>query len=173
MGRTRKVSDYQLREAIEAGLSGPEICAKHGITKSALSQRLSKLKLAASQAALLHQGRELMTQALDVRQRFIEISEAIRQNQELLRGRLLDENGKLDKGVVALLQGALAEERKQLEFVGKVVQEYTNAQRLEATKQRIIETITHACCLNCRPKVIRSLGELNSPGLLFVADGWT
>ena len=172
MGRRRKVSDYELREDLEAGLTGPEICAKRGITKSALSQRLTKLKIAASQAAILHQGREMINQALNVRQRFIDISESIRANQDLLKARLLDEEGNLDKGMVSLLQGAIAEERKQLEFMGRVMEQIIQAQRLETVKQRIIGTIANACCLKCRPEVIRSLGSLNSPGLLFVPDGW-
>lgn len=166
MGRQRKFSNLELVEAIKNGLTGPEICARFGVSKQALSKRAKTLGLAVGRSALLVQGGMLMSHALDVRQRFVEISDKIRRSSNLLEEQLKDDRGKIDKGMMALFISAKEEERKQLEFLGKVLENYFKSQQLLAVQQAIIEEIG-AESADCAARIKRRLGSLHSSGLLF------
>lgn len=171
MGRKRKFSDFELAEAIKAGLSGPQMCAQFQVSKQALSKRLKVLNLSAGRSALLNQGEMLLDHALDVKRRFVEISDKIRRSSDLLEERMEDSEGKLDKGIMALYLATKEEERKQLEFLGKVFENYVKTQQLMAVQQAILQEIG-AESAECAARIRRRLGSLNSSGLLFPVDGW-
>jgi hypothetical protein len=166
MGRAKKFTDGQLAEALKEGLSGPEICVRFGVTKGALSLRLKQLNLAAGKALMLGQGEKVLANALDVRQRFVEISAKVKESAEMLEGQLKDADGNLDKGVVALYLSHRAEQRKQLEFLGKVMTDILEAQKIAQIQKIILEEIGQESA-ECRVRILRRLGRLESSGLLF------
>ncbi len=171
MGRQRKFSDLELAEAIKEGLSRPQMCARFQISKQALSKRLKVLNIAVGQSALMGRAEMLLEHALDVRLRFVEISDKIRRTSDLLEERMGDGNGGIDKGLMALYIGAKTEERKQLEFLGKVMENYLKSQHLLAVQQAMVEEIG-AESAECAARIKRRLGSLHSSGLLFAGDGW-
>lgn len=65
---------------------------------------------------------------------------------------------------------ALAEIRKQLELLAKVAADWLEAKRLAVVHQVIFEEIGHESP-ECRKRIIKRLGELQSSGLLFPIDG--
>lgn len=162
----------ELAEAVKAGLSGPEMCAKFGVSKQALSKRVRALNLSVGKSALLCRAEMLMDHALDVRRRFVEISDKIRRSADLLEECLQDSEGNLDPKVMSLYLAAKEEERRQLEFLGKVLDNYLKTQQLMAVQQAIIQEIG-AESAECAARIKRRLGSLHSSGLLFQSNGWT
>ena len=67
---------------------------------------------------------------------------------------------------------ALAEIRKQLELLAKVAADWLEAKRLAAVYQAIIDEVGSESP-ECRTRIIRRLGGLQSSGLLFTGDGET
>jgi hypothetical protein len=160
----------ELAEAVKAGLSGPEMCAKFGVTKQALSKRVRALNLSVGKSALLERAGMMLDHAMDVRRRFVEISDKIRRSADFLEERLQDSEGVLDTKVMALYLAAKEEERRQLEFLGKVLDNYLKTQQLMAVQQAIIQEIG-AESAECAARIRRRLGSLHSSGLLFQFDG--
>lgn len=84
----------ELAESIREGLSRQEMCARFGVTKQALSKRLKRINVAVGKSALLSQGGMLLEHALDMRRRFVEISDRIRAAADWLEERLQAEGGR-------------------------------------------------------------------------------
>lgn len=160
-----------MAQAIKGGLSGPEMCAKFGVSKQALSKRVRALNLAVGKSALMGRAEMLLDHAFDVRRRFVEISDKIRKSADFLEERLEDSNGLLDTKIMSLYLAAKEEERRQLEFLGKALENYLKTQQLIAVQQAIIQEIG-AESAECAARIKRRLGSLHSSGLLFQSDGW-
>ena len=73
----------------------------------------------------------------------------------------------LDRLVVVM-----AEVRKQLELLAKAAVALLEGKRLAMVQQAMLEEIG-AESAECKARIIRRLGGLQSAGLLFAGDGWT
>lgn len=76
----------------------------------------------------------------------------------------------LNQGTTDHIFKALAEIRKQLELLAKVAADWLEAKRLAVVHQVIFEEIGIESP-ECRKRIIKRLGELQSSGLLFPIDG--
>jgi len=105
MGRSRKFSDLELAEAIKAGLTRQEICARFGVSKSTLCEREKRLNLAASKAALLHQGKELAQGQIDAQAQLLKINQAVHRWIDRLEGVLASRPQQEAAEIIAELKG--------------------------------------------------------------------
>lgn len=209
MGRRPKVTDWELGEAIRAGMSRKEICQRYGISPQALSQREKKLGVAASKAALLFNGKEIQQQQIDANAQILKINETANRwmdkVEQLLESKQADQIQSLSADLEALrkditpetadtllnpliakleklkiydlnaldrLVMVMAEVRKQLELLAKAAAVLIEGKRMAEVQQAILTEIG-AESAECKARIIRRLGGLQSTGLLFAGDGWT
>lgn len=73
--------------------------------------------------------------------------------------------------MMSLYLACKEEERKQLEFMGRMMDSYVKAQHLMEAQRVIIKCIEGESA-ECAARIRRALGSLHSSGLLFQLDGW-
>jgi uncharacterized coiled-coil protein SlyX len=172
MGRT-KITLLELGERLRQGKTKAEIAAEFGMTVRGVQKKASKLDIEVSKAAALHQGGIILSQQIDANAQLLKINESVNRSLGLLEARLLyseDGQEKLNHAVVDQQLRAIAEVRKQLELLAKVAADWLEAKRLAAVYEAIIGEIGRESP-ECRNRIIRRLGGLQSAGLLFGLDG--
>jgi uncharacterized coiled-coil protein SlyX len=172
MGRT-KITLLELGERLRQGKTKAEIAAEFGMTVRGVQKKASKLDIEISKAAALHQGGIILSQQIDANAQLLKINESVNRSLGLLEARLLyseDGQEKLNHAVVDQQLRAIAEVRKQLELLAKVAADWLEAKRLAAVYEAIIGEIGRESP-ECRNRIIRRLGGLQSAGLLFGLDG--
>jgi uncharacterized coiled-coil protein SlyX len=172
MGRS-KITLLELGERLRQGKTKAEIAAEFGMTVRGVQKKASKLDIEVSKAAALHQGGIILSQQIDANAQLLKINESVNRSLGLLEARLLyseDGEEKLNHAVVDQQLRAIAEVRKQLELLAKVAADWLEAKRLAAVYEAIIGEIGRESP-ECRNRIIRRLGGLQSAGLLFGLDG--
>lgn len=165
----QKITLLQLGEEIRDGKSAQKIAEKYGMTPRAVRKRAGDLSIEVSRSAVLHQAKVILSQQIDANAQLLKINESVNRTLALLEERLQDEEGKLNHAVVDQQLKAIAELRKQLELLVKVAAEWQEAKRVAAVQEAIIGEIGRESP-ECRIRIIRRLGGLQSAGLLFGID---
>lgn len=175
MGRT-KITLLELGERLRQGKTKAEIAAEFGMTVRGVQKKATRLDIEVSKAAALHQAKVILTQQIDANSQLLKINESVNRTLGMLEERLLyidgeDGQEKLNHAMVDQQLRAIAEVRKQLELLAKVAADWLEAKRLAAVYEAIIKEIGVESP-ECRNRIIRRLGGLQSSGLLFQLDGW-
>jgi len=180
MGRS-KITLLELGERLRQGKTKAEIAAEFGMTVRGVQKKASRLDIEISKSAALHQGGIILTQQIDANAQLLKINESVNRTLGMLEARLLySEDGEDKDGVVKVVKlnhavvdqqlRAIAEVRKQLELLAKVAADWLEAKRMAAVHEAIIGEIGRESP-ECRNRIIRRLGGLQSAGLLFGVDG--
>lgn len=171
MGR-QKITLLELGDRLRAGKTDQEIGAEFRMSARAVRKRKAGLNLQVSKSAALYQAKVILAQQIDANAQLLKINESVNSTLALLEARIQDKAGGLNHTVVDQQLKAIAEVRKQLELLAKVAADWLEAKRLAAVYQVLITEIG-AESAECKARIIRRLGGLQSSGLLFAVDGWT